>query len=77
MWLFTCVYALVDSQGRALDELLAATRIVANMGPDAAVDAFCTQVSQVILFPPIPSPSIPCRARSERLAKPLPQVLQG
>lgn len=77
MRLLTGVHTLVDSKGRALDELLAATRVVANMGPNAAVDAFCSQVSQLILFSPILDSSIPCRARSERLAKPLPQVLQG
>lgn len=39
--LLASVDALVDRQGRALDELLAAAGVVAHVRTDAAVDTFC------------------------------------
>jgi hypothetical protein len=41
MGLLARVDTLMDCQRRALDELLAAVGVLAHMGTDAAVDAFC------------------------------------
>ena len=40
MRFLSSVDALMDGQGRSLDELLAAIREVANVRTDAAVDSF-------------------------------------
>lgn len=45
MGLLACVDTLMNRQGGALDELLAAVGILADMGTNAAVDAFCCGVS--------------------------------
>jgi hypothetical protein len=39
--LLASVDALVDCQGRTLDELLAAVGVIAHVRADSAVDAFC------------------------------------
>ena len=40
MGLLASVHALVDSEGRTLDELFATPRIVTDMRSNTAVDAF-------------------------------------
>lgn len=38
--LLSRVYALMDCEGRTLNELLSAIRVITDMRPDAAVDTF-------------------------------------
>lgn len=40
MGLLACVDTLMDCESRSLDELLATVGIVANVGTNAAMDAF-------------------------------------
>jgi hypothetical protein len=40
MWLFPGVYALVNSEGRSLNELLTTIGIITDVWPDTTVDAF-------------------------------------
>lgn len=68
------MHTLVDSESRALDELLSAVLKVTHMRTDAAVNSLCREVSGGATRC---GSNIPWRARSLRLAKPLPHVLHG
>lgn len=48
--LLSRVDTLVHSKGGSLDELLTTSGVVADMRPNAAVDAFCSQVRDIGLL---------------------------
>jgi hypothetical protein len=76
MGLLASVHSLMDGQGRTLNELLVATRMITDVRSDTTVDSFYRKIS---LSPSVPQVCrhLPCRARSLLRANPLPHVLHG
>lgn len=71
------MYTSVDGESRPLDEAFAATRVVADVRPGAAMDALCPDVSYEHTQRNSTRHGVPWRARSLRLAKGFEQVLHG